>query len=238
MATARTRRSNLRILRWLALLAAVPVLGAAAFLLGALDWHANATDPTAEAAAFSPGSPWDGQGASGISEADARQFDTYPLLWLGPTFGGYHLQSIVRQEVAAPAGAPAHNAANSVTLIYGQCTIPPNASACTGPLTLHVEPGCMARPEWTAAFGTTTTTRGDALQRTFPDGHIRLWTGPISISLNAIGNPDLTRTATQQLAGLNTLASSITPSSPLASPDLSTCPPVETPPINATATMS
>lgn len=234
--TATARRRIPSILRWTALLAVVVVIGAVVFLLGAANWRGDAADPSPREAVLTPGAAWDGQGASGLSEADAAQFDAYPLLWLGPTFGGYHLQAIVRQEAAAPAGAPAHAAVDSVSFLYGECAVPTNAISCAAPLTLHVEPGCMARPEWTAGVATATTARGEALLRTFPDGHIRLWTGTISVYLNAVGNAELTRAAVNHLTGLNALAAPITAGSALAAPDHSACPPVEVPPLSVTAT--
>lgn len=181
---------------------------------------------------FQAGEPWQGKGQhQGISQEEAERFPDYPLLWLGERFAGYNLQAIVRQKYDPPAGIPAHEAMNSVGFAYGDCTIPEGGRACPVPLVVMIEPACLTRPESIATgmrAGPLESVRGGAQLLRFRDGHVRLWTGRVSISIDAPVDPALVDQALQELRGLNV---ALPVSAPLAPPDFSGCPAVEIPPL-------
>lgn len=184
---------------------------------------------------FLPGPSWEGKGHSGISQEEAARFDEFPLVWLGESYGGFNLQAIIRSEYTPDPGIPSHEATDSVTLIYGDCAILPDAESCAVPMTVRVEPACMNRPEWISdlvkAEPLATDVRGGAWMQRFDDGHVRLWTGKISVFIDAAGNKELAENAIQDLHGLNRVYESLREGDPLDVPDLSGCPPVETLPI-------
>lgn len=136
---------------------------------------------------FHPGPPRQGKGNDqGISQEEAENFADYPLFWLGESFAGYNLQSIVRQKYTPPPGIPAHEAMDSLGFAYGDCTIQPESRSCPVPLVVMVEPTCLERPEWLAngvKDGSVESVRGGAQMQRFHDGHVRLWTGKVSIFL-------------------------------------------------------
>ena len=75
------------------------------------------------------GKPWDGRGASGISEQEAKSTAAFDVYWLGPTFAGLHLQ------VIEPTSAGAE-----FTFIYGTCSS--TRFACAAPLSVQSGPVC------------------------------------------------------------------------------------------------
>ncbi len=183
---------------------------------------------------FHPGPPWQGKGNDqGISQAEAENFADYPLFWLGESFAGYNLQSIIHQKYTPPPGVPAHEAMDSVGFSYGDCTIPPGSTSCPAPLVVMIEPACLERPEGLANAvkdGPMESVRGGAQLQRFADGHARLWTGEVSITLDAPADPALVDRMVQELHGIG-LNRAVEAGTPLPAPDFSGCPPVNVPPL-------
>ncbi len=183
---------------------------------------------------FHPGPPWQGKGNDqGISQAEAEKFADYPLFWLGESFAGYNLQSIVRQKYTPPPGIPTHEAMDSVGFAYGDCTIQAGSRSCPTPLVVMIEPACLVRPEGLAngaSDGSLESVRDRAALQRFADGHARLWTGQVSITLDAPANPTLVDRMIQELHGVG-LNRAVEAGTPLPAPDFSGCPPVDVPPL-------
>lgn len=183
---------------------------------------------------FHPGPPWQGKGNDqGISQEEAENFADYPLFWLGESFAGYNLQSIIRQKYTPPPPIPAHEAMDNVGFSYGECTIHPESNSCPAPLVVMTEPACLNRPEGLAnrvKDGSMEIVRGGAPLQRFSDGHVRLWTGQVSIFLDAPADPALVDRMVQELhgIGINRAAQAGTP---LSAPNFSGCPPVDVPPL-------
>lgn len=192
----------------------------------------QALSATERAQRFQPGNAWTGQGRQGISQAEAERFADYPLFWLGDRYAGFHLRAIHHEQFRPPPGVPDRYAREGVSFSYGDCTIPEGYSACPIPLVVSIEPGCRVRPEMiaeTARAGRLETVRGAALQLRFRDGHVRLWTGAVSITVDAPADPALIDQMVQDLHGMGRNRSIA--AAPLAAPDFSGCPPVELPPL-------
>jgi hypothetical protein len=68
---------------------------------------------------FRPGDVWAGRGVQGLSELDAASFDEYPVFWLGPSFAGYNLHVILREQYDPETPALAYEAMNAVGLATG-----------------------------------------------------------------------------------------------------------------------
>lgn len=211
-----------------------------AFTVGtSLADHSHSTQPSGgtvlsaeeRAERFQPGGPWQGKGEYGLSEDEARAFIDYPLYWLGETFAGYHLQEIIRNKYTPPSDIPAHEAMDSVTFIYGECSIPDGGRACPVPIVIAIEPVCMKRPEGIAEAATNSsmeTTRGQAELLRFRDGHVRLWTGQVSIYLDAPVDQALAKQMIEEFHGFT---AEVNPREALPAPDFSGCAPVQIPPI-------
>lgn len=184
------------------------------------------TDQEREAL-FNPGPEWDGQGRQGISQKEAEAFADYPIFWLGQEFAGYNLQAIIRENYVPEPPIPAYEAMNSVGFGYGDCIIPAGSSACPIPVLIKTEPICLTRPNTVAGAmkaSSLVTVRGSAQMLRFADGHLRLWTGRVSIYISAPVNAELTSQMVLQLKGLNT---EVSPSEALPPPDFSSCAPVD-----------
>ncbi|MDP9373618.1 MAG: hypothetical protein M3Q65_14435 [Chloroflexota bacterium] len=180
---------------------------------------------------FQPGPPWQGKGKRGIAQQEAEVFTDYPLFWLGGSFAGYNLQAIVRERYTPPAGVPARYAADGVTFIYGDCKIPAGAHACPVPISITVQPACMKRPDLLAEgmkAGPMETARGGAQLQRFRDGHVRLWTGRVTIYVDAPVDQARTGDLVRELRGINTTARA---GDHLPGPDFSGCPPLDVPPL-------
>jgi hypothetical protein len=173
---------------------------------------------------FQPGEPWDGRGRGNLRQSDLESFSAYELFWVGPSFGGYNLQSASRITYDAPRGAtPARM--DQVIFSYGACipTSPEGGRpSCPVPFYIDVHPVCFVRPEQVAgARGQPTTVRGGALMRVAGGGEVLVWTGNAFVS---IGGADL-EVVGQAVARLEALS----PSGPRAGqalepPDFSACP--------------
>lgn len=186
---------------------------------------------------FQPGQPWDGEGPQfrsgsqppqGITQTEAEAFTDYPVFWLGESFGGFNLQSIVRNKYDPPAGIPDHEAMDTLGFAYGDCVIPDGASACPVPLVVMTEPICMAQPQWIvegAKAGDPETVRSGARLQRFEDGHIEIWSGQVSITVHSPGNPGLTEEIIQGLRGMNRINATQRAGTPLAAPEFDNCEP-------------
>src|SRR4030042_3000119 len=80
---------------------------------------------------------------------DARQFDEFPLYWLGESYEGLPLTDIIRAKYeyeVHPQEAPfmGQNVMkeNLVGFVYGTCT-PGSDGGCVPPLVVRVEPYCV-----------------------------------------------------------------------------------------------
>ena len=164
-----------------------------------------------------PGPEWTGQGAQGISQAEAERFEGYALYWLGPSFAGYNLQAIL-------------SVGDEVIFVYGTCTIPRGSDGgCALPLEVHVEPACKIPPNLATQFafpGPPQQFRGDALivRREvveMGEATARIWTEDASIWLNIPIAPERLEEALQALAGLN--RAHIGPGDELPPPDFTPC---------------
>ena len=184
---------------------------------------------------FQPGPVWEGTGPQGISQQEAEAFADYPLFWLGESFAGYNLRAIHREQFTPPAGVPSIYATDSVSFSYGDCTIPEGYSACPIPLVVSIEPVCKVRPEMvadSAREGAVETVRGGARQLRFRDGHLKLWSGPVSITVDAPADPALVDQMVQQLRGIG-VSRAVRAGASLPAPDFAGCPPVDVPPLGS-----
>lgn len=120
-----------------------------------------------------------------ISPGEAAQFDGYPLLWLGESFEGLPLTTVIRAVASDDPNSPTSTAQDGFYFIYGDCTPPPvDEGGCAPPLTVFVQPRCYNPPDvyGYVTSGTEAVRGGGQLQRGIPGGPI-LWTGGIAVSI-------------------------------------------------------
>lgn len=86
---------------------------------------------------------------NGISLEEARQFDEFPLYWLGETYDGYDLN-----EINSWGSEPGdeYYTEPGVTITYGEETCAENSSNCWTPIWIDIEPYCQSSPEETLAW--------------------------------------------------------------------------------------
>ena len=124
-------------------------------------------------------------GQIGWTLEDARQFNEFPLYWLGESYDGLPLTRIIRYRYDPEPPIPAVTAEDSVAFIYGTCT-PSSESGCAPPLQIIVEPYCTRPPEIIAplaAVGSSFDIRGATAQ--WVTDHLRIWTGDVSTTIFA-----------------------------------------------------
>jgi hypothetical protein len=196
---------------------AVIGLGLLALLLGGIVWAVvGRGDGTTPVTASPP--VW--------SVEDAREFEGFPVYWLGESFQGLPLVAVQRIDYpGAFPGKPYDDPRNEVAFLYGDCTIAPGQSSCPVPLIIATRPYCEVPPEvvvgvWT---GSLEEIRG-ALVHRMGRSQMQVWTSNVSISINTTEEGLLDR-ALQNLVRLNGDKPS-SPEEPLGPPDQIECPPI------------
>ncbi len=115
---------------------------------------------------------------------DAKQFDEFPLYWLGESCEGLPLTNIIRSYYDPEPPIPAVEAENAVVFIYGSCT-PDASGGCAPPLSIRVEPYCMRPPQQIASgvkVGEPISVR-NAVGQYISGDHLRVWTQNVSIAV-------------------------------------------------------
>ena len=181
------------------------------------------------AAAFIAGEPWTGRPVrgGGLSEEEARAFAAYPLLWAGPGFAGFHLQSIARTTARRPQDAPPTSRAGLevMNLLYGSCTAGSDG-VCAVPANIQIRPACIYLPEQAPAYADKDKVHildGGAVQVQLSDSAFLLWTGPISILVALPAAPDQLSSVVAQLQPLNDSAQALVAAGTWPAPDIAGC---------------
>ena len=129
-------------------------------------------DPLARAQAESA-DPNAVAGNSNMSVEEAREFSEFPLYWLGETYEGLELTTLLGSK-------------NSVSFLYGKCVVrPAGEGGCPQPFQVYVQPLCDSRPGTAHPMvhaGELFTLRG-ALAQEYTDGHLQLGIGAVSVTL-------------------------------------------------------
>jgi hypothetical protein len=172
---------------------------------------------TAGTPGFTPGRPWDGRGAGNMSQAEAEAFAEFPLWWLGPEFGGYHLTSIDHYD-------------RRVVFVYGSCTAPPprpglrieEGRGCYLPMQVHVFSICYPHPSTWALRHPSKPFRDGALTTPLDRAlRVHLWTGVSYITVSVYAAEPSLEAALMELHGLG--ANTARAGERLPPPDLSRC---------------
>jgi hypothetical protein len=191
-------------------------LGLLALLLGGIVWAVVGRGDGTTPATVGPGV---------TTVDDIRQFEEFPVYWLGESFQGLPLTAVHRMDYpGAFPGKPYNDPWHEVRFIYGTCTAAPGQSSCPVPLSVSIRPYCEVPPEIVAdaaKTGPPEEIRGAMVQRTGKS--MRVWTGNVSIGIAATDDALLDE-AVRNLVRLN----GDKPSSPeeaLGPPDQVECPP-------------
>ena len=164
--------------------------------------------------------------ASGWSVREATDFQEFSIYWLGEDFGGLPLKQIIRYEYAGDATNTIYPTSEDfVAFEYGDCQIPPGAEGgCALPLVVEIDPYCDVPPERISDGVTAAglTTLGGAQVQWFKDGHVRVWTGDVSIGIFATDSR-IVEEAANHLVRLNGDAQS-QPQDDLGPPTVMRCP--------------
>ncbi|HLF76750.1 MAG TPA: hypothetical protein VJB57_04600 [Dehalococcoidia bacterium] len=198
------------------LLVAIGVVAAFSALLPLFSAGDDGPAAQVEPGGALPGDPWTGKGRQGLSKSQAERFASYPLYWLGPSYGGFNLQAIL-------------DAPSDVTFIYGGCRLRSGPEpSCPVPLALHLQPVCFVRPEQAqnAYQEPPQTLRGGAvyMRRENPQFGLRdaiIWTGTSLIVVNAGRVPGTLDELLTTLQGMG--PNGIAAGAPLPPPDFSRC---------------
>jgi hypothetical protein len=175
---------------------AVIALGLLALLLGGIVWAVVGRGDGTTPATVDP-----------LMSAveDVRQFDEFPVYWLGESFQGLPLERVARMDYPGHAPGTIYNVPwHEVRFIYGSCTIPPGESSCVVPLSIAIRPYCEVPPEIVAdavKTGPPEEIRGAVVQRT-GESQMRVWTSDVSIGIHAT-DPAIADAAAQNLVRLN-----------------------------------
>jgi hypothetical protein len=158
---------------------------------------------------------------------DAREFEGFPVYWLGESFQGLPLERVARMDYeGAFPGKPYNHPWHEVRFIYGTCTIAPGESSCPVPLSIDIRPYCEVPPEIVAdavKTGPPEEIRGAVVQRT-GTSQVRLWTSDVSIGIHATGEA-LVDEAVRNLVRLNG-DKPCSPEEALGPPEQIECPPI------------
>ena len=129
------------------------------------------------------GPKWTETPSQGMDTSEIAAFSEFPLYWLGTEYHGLNL----RVALSSPG---------SVMLIYGACGPAP----CTAPLSLSLMPACKVQPAQVAtAWATETLASGAVLVRFRDPGHLMLWSGGASVSIQTSGLPEGTASVVAEL---------------------------------------
>ena len=112
-------------------------------------------------------------GKSNMSVEEARAFSEFPLYWLGETYEGLELTTLLVFK-------------DSVSFLYGKCVVrPAGEGGCPQPFQVYVQPLCDSRPGTahpSVHAGELFSLRG-ALAQEYTDGHLQLGIGSVSVTL-------------------------------------------------------
>ena len=127
-------------------------------------------DPLARAQAESA-DPNAVAGIGNMSVEEARAFSEFPLYWLGETYEGLELTTLLGGK-------------NNFTFLYGKC-VTKGDGGCPAPFQVIVRPLCLSRPGTKHPMvhaGELFSLRG-ALAQEYTDGHLELGIGSASVTL-------------------------------------------------------
>ena len=134
---------------------------------------------------YRAGPAWDGSARRSLSQSEVERFDRFHLAWLGPSFAGYNLTSVI------DGGYP------GVAFIYGTCGPAP----CPVPLSVLVNDACGfplqpggASPQELVTLPSGATARADGTL---------VWTGRIVAQVHAV-DPSLLASAAAALVPIRT----------------------------------
>ena len=151
-------------------LAAIAVVTVVAARLVGSGSSEGELDPLARAQAESS-DPNAVAGNSNMTVEEARAFSEFPLYWLGETYEGLELTTLLEVK-------------NVVTFLYGKC-ITRGDGGCPQPFQVIVRPLCLSRPGTKNSMvhaGELFSLRG-ALAQEYTDGHLKLGIGSVSVTL-------------------------------------------------------
>jgi hypothetical protein len=146
---------------------------------------------------------------SNLSPAALAAFDAFPVVGLGKEFQGQPLTALLRRTGSTD---PTHDRAswNFVSHIYGDC----KASADTGcqpPYEVQTWTACLRNESLyrdDVVKDTRQTLFGDAPVLEFPDGHVEVYSGTVTVAIFA-PSADLALKAAESLVPANDKADSL-----------------------------
>ena len=145
-----------------------------------------------------------------LSLEEAKEFNDFPVYWLGESFQDLPLKRISRYVWSDPSRDKARGGVDLsqdfVQLIYGKCTIPEGADACPVPLQVDITPYCKVPPELIAdrvRNGDFFEFRGAKALWILGESKLVLWTGNVNVSISSPRGKDVVQAAAEQLVRLN-----------------------------------
>lgn len=109
---------------------------------------------------------------------EARDFNEWPLYWLGESFESLPLTKIA--WFTPERGSPTDN---TIDFIYGTCTPPAGGGGCAPPLSIQVSPLDFTPPEKISGVGREDLFDFRGAKAVWIDDHLRIWTGDSTIAI-------------------------------------------------------
>jgi hypothetical protein len=176
--------SSRAISRSIGVAIAICAAGAVGFFLATAVFGGGSSGTLRFPRPLEPGAPQHVKLSPGDDGFDtfARDFDEFPIYWLGPEFGGHSLRYVIR-HVSSPEASPSENI---VSFLYGTCEMPAEGG-CPPPVQVITEPYCLVPPSLISqAPGGSALShlRGNATSMEVGGG-LRIWAGDASVKLYA-----------------------------------------------------
>ncbi len=176
----RTLKLSVALLFGLAALAGVPAL---AMQLGLFQQSESDIEPLTSLPSESS-DPGAVAPVGNLQLEQAREFTRFPLFWVGEEYRGLPLTAIVRADYVSAQRPGQELREDSITFLYGKCVPPEGEGGCPAPFQVIVQPYCSSPPASVIARmreGEPFELRGAKAEQ-YIDGHLQLWTGPVSIT--------------------------------------------------------
>ncbi len=143
-----------------------------------------------------------------LSIEDAKEFNDFPVFWLGESSQGMPLERISRYVWSDPSAdsSGVDHSQDLFTLTYGKCTIPVGQEGCPVPLQVQFTPYCKVPPDLIAdraKNGDFFDFRGAKALWALGDSTLFLWTGTVHVSISSPMGKDVVQSAAEELVSLN-----------------------------------
>jgi len=149
-----------------------------------------------------------------LSIQEAREFNEFPVYWLGESSQGLSLTRIIRylwtdpdvERSLASGRDDVDRSQDLFGLNYGTCTVPEGLESCPVPLQVDFTPYCKVPPDLIAdrvRDGDFFELRRAKALWTLEGTTLHLWTGTVHVQISSPYGKDVVQSAAEELVSLN-----------------------------------